>query len=76
MNIKIYKKDGSVIAGLSGAAKGSPENPVTYDEVADKFRGNAGFAKWPSAKAASVIEMVKSLESLPDISKLTIALSS
>jgi len=76
MNIKIYKKDGSVITGLSGAAKGSPENPMTLDEVVDKFRGNADFANWPKQKAESVVEMVKSLEALPDMGKLAAALSS
>ncbi len=75
MNIKIYKKDGSVITGLSGAAKGSPENPMTFEEVADKFRGNADFAKWPRRKAESVIEMVKSMEALPDIFKLSSTLT-
>ena len=59
--LKIYMKDGRVISGRTGPAKGSPENPMTYEEVADKFRGNAEFAKWPSQKAASVIELVKSL---------------
>jgi hypothetical protein len=47
---------------------------MTYEEVADKFRGNAEFAKWPKEKAESVIEQVKSLESAPDMGKLTAAL--
>ena len=50
--LKIYMKDGRVISGRTEPAKGSPENPMTYEEVADKFRGNAEFAKWPSQKAA------------------------
>jgi 2-methylcitrate dehydratase PrpD len=73
--LKIYMKDGRVISGRTEPAKGSPENPMTYEEVADKFRGNAEFAKWPSQKAASVIELVKSLESAPDMSRLTAALA-
>ena len=73
--IKIYMKDGKVITGTSTFAKGSPQNPMTYDEVAEKFRGNAEFAKWPRQKAESVIGMVKSLERLPDLSKLTAALT-
>jgi hypothetical protein len=48
---------------------------MTYEEVADKFRGNAEFAKWPAQKAASVIELVKSLENAPDMSRLTAALA-
>ena len=73
--LKIYMKDGKIISGKTEPAKGSPENPMTYEEVADKFRGNAEFAKWPSQKAESVIGLVKSLETVPDMSKLTAALA-
>jgi len=73
--IKIYRRDGTVVTGKSGFAKGSPENPMTYEEVADKFRGNAEFAKWPKKKTESIIEMTKTLEALPDLSKLTTALT-
>ena len=48
---------------------------MTYEEVAEKFRGNAEFAKWPKQKAESVIEMVKSIETLPDLSKFSAALT-
>jgi hypothetical protein len=48
---------------------------MTYEEVADKFRGNAEFAKWPQQKAAAVIDLVKSLETAPDVSRLTAALA-
>jgi 2-methylcitrate dehydratase PrpD len=73
--LKIYMKDGRVISGRTEPAKGSPENPMTYEEVADKFRGNAEFAKWPKQKAESVIEQVKSLETAPDMNRLTAALA-
>ena len=68
-------KDGRVISGVTQPAKGSPENPMTYEEVADKFRGNAEFAKWPKQKAESVIEQAKSLEAAPDMTRLTAALA-
>jgi 2-methylcitrate dehydratase PrpD len=74
--LKIYLKSGKVISGVTKPAKGSPENPMTYEEVADKFRGNAEFAKWPAQKAAVVIDLVKSLETAPDVSRLTAALAS
>jgi 2-methylcitrate dehydratase PrpD len=73
--LKISMKDGKIISGRTEPAKGSPGNPMTYQEVADKFRGNAEFAKWPSQKAQSVIELVKSLETAPDMSRLTAALA-
>src|SRR5258707_951798 len=73
--LKVYMKDGKVLTERTVAAKGSPENPMTFDEVADKFRGNAEFAKWPSQKAEAVIQLVKSLENVPDMSRLTAALA-
>jgi hypothetical protein len=49
---------------------------MSYDEVADKFRGCAEFAKWPTAKTEAVIASVKSLDTLSDVSKLAAALTS
>jgi len=69
--IKIHMKDGKIISGRAEFAKGSPANPMSYDEVADKFRGCAEFAKWPSEKTEAIIESVKSLEHLSDVSSLT-----
>ena len=57
--LKVHMKDGRVLTGRAQFAKGSPANPMTYDEVADKFRGCADFAKWPRQRAEAVIELVK-----------------
>ncbi len=73
--LKIHMTDGRVISGLAEFAKGSPANPMSYDEVADKFRGCAEFAKWPGDKTEAVIQSVKSLESAADVSRLTAALA-
>ncbi|HEY1865767.1 MAG TPA: MmgE/PrpD family protein, partial [Candidatus Acidoferrales bacterium] len=73
--IKIHLQGGKVIPGRTEFAKGSPANPMTYDEVADKFRGCAEFAKWPAKKTESVITLVKSLETVPDVSQLSALLS-
>ena len=73
--LKIYMKDGRVLSERTVAAKGSPENPMTFDEVADKVRGNAEFVKWPSKKAEAIIDLVKSLESASDMSQLSAALA-
>ena len=48
---------------------------MSYDEVADKFRGCADFARWPRQKAEAVIEFVKTLDSAPDVSRLTAMLT-
>jgi len=73
--LKIHLKDGRVLSGRAEFAKGSPANPMSYDEVADKFRGCAAFAKWPAAKAESVIAAIRSLETVSDVSALSVALT-
>ena len=73
--LRIHMKDGKVFSGRAEIAKGNPANPMSYDEVAEKFRGCAEFAKWPSAKAETVIASVKTLESLTDVSKIVAALT-
>ena len=73
--IRIHMKDGTTISGRAEFAKGHPANPMTYEDEADKFRGCAEFAKWPSAKSESVIQMVKTLDRAPDISRISAALT-
>ena len=73
--LTIHLKDGRVLAGRAEFVKGSPANPMSYDEVADKFRGCAEFARWPAAKAEAVIAAVKALEAAPDVGKLSAALT-
>ena len=69
--IKITLKDGRTISGRADFGKGSPSDPMSYDEVAEKFRGCAAFAEWPSEKANKVIDLVRKLEDVPDIRTLT-----
>jgi len=73
--LRVRLKDGRVLSGRAEFAKGSPANPMSYDEVADKFRGCASFARWPAAKAEAVIAAVRRLEDEPDMARLTAALS-
>jgi len=73
--IKIIMKDGRTITGRADFGKGSPTNPMTYDEVAEKFQGCAAFAEWPAAKATQVIDLVRKLEDLSDVRALTALLS-
>ena len=69
--IDIELKGGRHIKGQADFGKGSPANPMSYDEVADKFRQCAAFARWPKDKAESIVGMVRDLESLPAIGRLT-----
>jgi 2-methylcitrate dehydratase PrpD len=73
--LTVFMKDGRVLSARTEPAKGSPRNPMSYDEVADKFRTNAEFAKWPAPKAESIIALVKSLETASSLDRLTAALT-
>ena len=73
--IEIALKDGRTLFGRADFGKGSPANPMSYDEVAEKFRECAAFSLWPADKAKRVIELVKGLEDLPDVRELTALLS-
>jgi 2-methylcitrate dehydratase PrpD len=75
MMLKIHMKDGRVLSTRTEPAKGSPRNPMTFEEVADKFRTNAEFARWPAAKAESIIRQVSSLERASTLAPLTAALA-
>ena len=70
-------ENGTVAADLAllgwTAADDILEAPL--EEVADKFRTNAEFAKWPAQKAESIIALVKSLENQSDVGRLTAALT-
>jgi 2-methylcitrate dehydratase PrpD len=74
--LKIHLKDGSVVTGRADFAKGSPTNPMTFDEAATKFRGCAEFAEWPKAKTEKIISIIKTLDAAPDVAVLTPLLSS
>jgi len=69
--IKITLKDGRTISGRADFGKGSPTNPMSYDEVAEKFLGCAAFAEWPGTKANQVIDLVSKLEDISDVRALT-----
>ena len=73
--LKIHLKDGRVITGRADFGKGSPANPMTFEEAATKFRGCAEFADWPRDKTEKIIAFVKVLDSAPDVRAVTPLLS-
>jgi 2-methylcitrate dehydratase PrpD len=73
--LKIHLKDGRVITGRADFAKGSPANPMSFDEAAAKFRGCAEFAEWPKQKAEKLITYIKTLDSALDLNSLSPLLS-
>jgi 2-methylcitrate dehydratase PrpD len=68
--LKIHLKDGRTISGRAEFAKGSPANPMSFDETAAKFRGCAEFAEWPKVKTEKLINYVKALDLAPDVSTI------
>jgi 2-methylcitrate dehydratase PrpD len=73
--LKVTLTNGKVIAGRATFGKGSPANPMTFEEAAVKFRGCADFANWPKAKTEALIAAVRSLHTATDINSLTALLS-
>lgn len=73
--ITITLRNGQSIQGRADFGKGSPANPMTYDEAAEKFLGCASFAKWDMDKAKAIIGQVRTLERLENINGLMANLS-
>ena len=69
--LKIHLKDGHVITGRADFGKGSPAIPMSFEDVAEKFLDCAAFAKWPTAKAKSVVQLVRGIEKVPELRQLT-----
>jgi hypothetical protein len=63
--------DGSRISGRADFGKGSPANPMSDGELANKFRECAAWGKLPKASTEKVIELVFGLEKLKNIRALT-----
>lgn len=54
-----------------GQQKGSPQNPMTDDELKDKFRENASCLPGEILRVEEIIEKIDDLENISDITGLT-----
>jgi len=68
--IQVHLKDGRTVHGRADFGKGSPANPMSYEEVAEKFYGCAEFAEWPPGKAKQIVGLIENFESEPDLRRL------
>jgi 2-methylcitrate dehydratase PrpD len=69
--VDVHLKDGQTIHGKADFGKGSPADPMSYEDVAAKFLDCAAYARWPQAKARAIVEHVRHLEDLADTRVLT-----
>ena len=73
--LKIHLKNGKIVTGEAAFGKGSPSNPMSFDEAAVKFRGCAEYAGWTPEKMEKIITFVRGLNAVPDVNVLSPLLS-
>jgi 2-methylcitrate dehydratase PrpD len=69
--IEIELNDGRVIKGSADFGKGSPANPMSDEELQQKFRECAKWGGLEDAAAQRVIDRVWRIETLADVRELT-----
>jgi 2-methylcitrate dehydratase PrpD len=69
--LDLHLRDGRTISGRADFAKGSPADPMSWNEVVEKFEDCARFAKWPSDKTKSLVSAVARLQDFSNITELT-----
>jgi 2-methylcitrate dehydratase PrpD len=69
--IEIELTDGRVIKGQADFGKGSPTNPMTDDELSEKFRQCAAWGGIDKPRTESILKLLWKVEQLPDVNELT-----
>ena len=71
--VEVTMKDGTVHNIVREKPKGSPDNPLSFEEVAVKFNGcmNSADRKIPAENAGKLVELVRELEYVDDSRVLT-----
>jgi 2-methylcitrate dehydratase PrpD len=68
--IEIELDDGTVVKGAADFGKGSPANPMSDEELKEKFRQCAAWGGLDSTQAQRVIDLVWRIETLDDVGEL------
>jgi 2-methylcitrate dehydratase PrpD len=68
--IEVELDDGSVVKGQADFGKGSPANPMTDDELAEKFRQCAAWGGLSGDQTKKVLDLVWRIEELNDVGEL------
>jgi 2-methylcitrate dehydratase PrpD len=69
--LTVEMTDGRIFSLRADYGKGNPLRPMTFDDLAEKFRGCADYARWNSSKSEDVIAIMRDFESLNDVRDLT-----
>ncbi|MDQ6619170.1 MAG: MmgE/PrpD family protein [Pseudomonadota bacterium] len=69
--IEIELDDGSVVRGAADFGKGSPANPMTDAELAEKFRQCAAWGGLDRGHTERLLELLWKIDSLDDVGELT-----
>src|SRR6185503_7543750 len=67
--LTVKLKDGRVLEHRTTAARGTPENPGTRDDLEAKFRGLADVV-FPADRVEKLVTMLRRLPDLPDVADL------
>jgi 2-methylcitrate dehydratase PrpD len=69
--IAVELEGGNVIRGQADFGKGSPANPMTDEELSEKFRQCAAWGGLDAARTRAVLDIVWNIEALRDVNELT-----
>jgi 2-methylcitrate dehydratase PrpD len=69
--IEVELTDGKVLRTQADFGKGSPANPMTDAELAEKFRECASWGGLEKARAEEILKLVWKIEELKDVNELT-----
>ena len=74
--VAIVTRDGRTFERIGNNVPGSPDAPITWEGIAEKFKGCASVAAVPvsAEKIGKVVDMARELESLDDATALLRAL--
>jgi 2-methylcitrate dehydratase PrpD len=74
--VRIVTRDGRSFERLGDKVPGSPDSPMTWDHLAEKFRGCARAAAVPMGdeRIESVVRLAREFDSLPDVAEFVRAL--
>jgi 2-methylcitrate dehydratase PrpD len=69
-NVIVKMKNGEEYKGVMKNPKGTPANPLSFDEIATKFKNTAKFGV-VEKDLERLIEKIKNFETLTDIEEIT-----